>query len=308
MRLYYGFVTGVAGWIGLAYARHLEPGCASPGRIALILGILFMSWGSNQIINDFLGLAEDRLNAPNRAMVTGELHRGAALLLSMTLNALAAAVTWFLSPWALVPLLAGLALNVAYEYAKGVPFLGNAVFGLMISMCTAYGYLAAGPPAGPVFTLPRLSVLLLVALMNGLMTYYTYFKDYRGDRAAGKVTAVVLQGPEGSRSLALAGALLPTLLLVALVLAGGIDRGVIGGVFLFLSAVTLFLHVWTGVLYYRHPRGPRAYFSLVTNFRACTCGQVTLIALFNPELALYLYIAAYVLIGFLFGLHRDPRC
>jgi hypothetical protein len=32
-----------------------------------------------------------------------------------------------------------------------------------------------------------------------------------------------------------------------------------------------------------------------------------LIALFNPELALYLYIAAYVFIGFLFGLHSDHQ-
>jgi geranylgeranylglycerol-phosphate geranylgeranyltransferase len=77
--------------------------------------------------------------------------------------------------------------------------------------------------------------------------------------------------------------------------------------FLFLFAVTLFLQIWTGVLFYKYPTGPKAYFSLATNFRACVCGQVMLIALFNPELALYLYIFAYVFIGFLFGLHGDHR-
>ena len=77
--------------------------------------------------------------------------------------------------------------------------------------------------------------------------------------------------------------------------------------FIFLFVVTFFLQVWTGVLYHKYPTGPKAYFSLVTNFRACTCGQVMLIALFNPELALYLYVAAYVFIGFLFGLHGDHQ-
>jgi geranylgeranylglycerol-phosphate geranylgeranyltransferase len=142
--------------------------------------------------------------------------------------------------------------------------------------------------------------------MNGLMTYYTYFKDHEGDRAAGKVTAVVLQGIQRSRNTAILCSFLPSVALWALYLPGCIESP-INATFLFLFALTFFLQVWTGFLYYRYPTGPKAYFSLVTNFRACTCGQVMLIALFNPELALYLYIAAYVFIGFLFGLHGDHR-
>ncbi len=46
---------------------------------------------------------------------------------------------------------------------------------------------------------------------------------------------------------------------------------------------------------------------LVTNFRACVAGQVALIAIFNGTLALYLLLASYVFIGFLFDLYRDPR-
>jgi geranylgeranylglycerol-phosphate geranylgeranyltransferase len=306
MRLYYAFVTGIAGWIGVAYARFLHPDTASLPLAALTLGILFLSWGINQIINDYLGLAEDRLNAPHRPMVTGELHPGAALSLSFSLLALAALVTWRLSPWALIPLLAGVALNVAYEYAKGVPVLGNVVFGLMISMCTTYGFLATQDGYPIVVTPGRVSVLILVAIMNGLMTYYTYFKDYAGDRAAGKITAVVLQGIQRARTTAIAGSFLPSVVLWTLIYLGAFESR-IGPTFLFLFAVTLFLQIWTGVLYYKHPSGPRAYFSLVTNFRACTGGQVLLIAFFNPELALYLYVAAYVFIGFLFGLHEDHQ-
>jgi hypothetical protein len=36
-------------------------------------------------------------------------------------------------------------------------------------------------------------------------------------------------------------------------------------------------------------------------------GQVTLIAIFNGTLALYLLSASYVLIGFLFDMHKDAR-
>ena len=158
MRLYYAFVTGIAGWIGVAYARFLHPDTASLPLAAVTLGILFLSWGINQIVNDYLGLAEDRINAPHRPMVTGELQPRAALTLSFTLLALAAIVTWRIAPWALIPLLGGVALNVAYEYAKGVPVLGNVVFGLMIAMCTTYGFLATNNGYPVVFTTGRVSV------------------------------------------------------------------------------------------------------------------------------------------------------
>ncbi len=306
MRPYYAFVTGIAGWIGVAYARFIYPETTSMAVSAVALCILFLSWGINQIINDFLGLKEDRVNAPQRPMVTGELDAGRALALSGILLVLSVVVTYFLNPWALIPLLIGIALNILYEYAKGVPFLGNVVFGVMISMCTAFGFLATTKGHPIVFTSGRVSVLVLVAIMNGLMTYYTYFKDYAGDKAAGKVTAIVLQGIQKSRNLAIGGSFMPSVAFWVLFGLGAFESELNRG-FLFLFATTLFLQVWTGVLYYRYPSGPKAYFSLVTNFRACTCGQVMLIALFNPELALYLYVAAYVFIGFLFGLHGDRQ-
>lgn len=306
MRLYYAFVTGIAGWIGVAYARFLHPDTASLPLAALTLGILFLSWGINQIINDYLGLAEDRINAPHRPMVTGELNPRFALAVSFTLLGLASLITLRLSPWALIPLLAGIVLNVIYESAKGIPVLGNVVFGLMISMCTTYGFLATNDGYPIVFTTGRVSVLALVAIMNGLMTYYTYFKDYAGDKAAGKITAVVMQGIQRSRATAIATSFLPSIALWTLIALGAFESK-IGPTFVFLFVVTLFLQIWTGVLYYKHPTGPRAYFSLVTNFRACTCGQVLLIAFFNPELALYLFVATYVFVGFLFGLHEDRQ-
>jgi geranylgeranylglycerol-phosphate geranylgeranyltransferase len=309
MRLYYGFVTGIAGWIGVSFYSFCCPGASSPARQATLLAMLFLSWGVNQVINDYLGLAEDRINAPHRPMVTGELPPRPALWVSAALLLAVVGVSCALSPWSVVPVVAGVLLNVLYEYAKAWSLLGNAVFGLSIAMCTAYGFLAAGPLPSPIFTSNRLSVFGLVALLNGLMTYYTYFKDYLGDRHAGKRTFVVRHGLATARYAGVAGAFLPTLAFLALAWSGLLPWGEVlhQDVFVFCAVVTIFLQFWTAMLFWRHPVGSRTYFSLATNIRACVAGQVTLIAIFNGTLALYLLSASYIFIGFLFDLYKDAR-
>lgn len=309
MRLYFSFVTGIAGWIGVSFYDFCCPGSGDPARKALILAMLFLSYGVNQVINDYFGLKEDRINAPNRPMVTGELDPRAALAVSIVLLGLVGVVSWRLQPWALVPAAAGVLLNILYEYAKSRSLLGNAVFGLSIATCTAYGFLASGPPPDPLFTSNRLCTLALVALLNALMTYYTYFKDYRGDRAAGKRTFIVRYGLRTARWAGVAGAFLPTLtfLFFQWIRWLPMEDVLFRRDFVFCAVITVFLQLWTAVLYFRHPTGERTYFSLVTNVRACVAGQVTLIAIFNGTLALYLLAASYVFIGFLFDLHGDAR-
>ncbi len=309
MRLYYAFITGIAGWIGVSFYQYCVPGHAAPARNGLILAMLFLSWGVNQIVNDYLGLREDRINAPNRPMVTGELNPRASLIVTAALLAGVAAVSWALNPWSLVPVALGVALNVLYEYAKAWSLVGNAVFGLSIAMCTAYGFLAAGPLTSPVFTSNRLCAFVLVALLNALMTYYTYFKDYRGDARAGKRTFIVRYGLRASRYAGVAGAFLPTLAFALFHVTGWLPLSdvLFPRDFTFCAIMTVFLQLWTAMLFFFAPVGSRTYFSLVTNIRACVAGQITLIAIFNGTLALYLFSASYILIGFLFDLYKDAR-
>ena len=309
MRLYYAFITGIAGWIGVSFYNFCMPDHVDYPRSAMILVLLFLSWGINQIVNDYLGLPEDRINAPNRPMVTGELHPRSAMIVSTVLVAAVGVISWFLNPWCVVPLLAGVLLNVVNEYAKAWSLMGNVIFGLSIAMCTAYGFLAAGPLPAPVFTSNRLCVFVLVALLNGLMTYYTYFKDYHGDKAAGKRTFVVKYGLRVARHAGVVGAFLPTAVFFLFVYLQWLPLSDIlfKRDFVFCGIMTLFLQLWTAMLFFRNPVGERTYFSLVTNIRACVAGQVALIAIFNGTLALYLLSASYVFIGFLFDQYKDAK-
>ncbi|MCD4723335.1 MAG: UbiA family prenyltransferase [Bacteroidales bacterium] len=322
MRLYYSFVTGIAGWIGVAFYQYIATSEGPRGtsnmiktietptqldKKLLILFILFLAWGINQIINDFLGYKEDKINAPMRPMVSGELSRYKALILSMFLMLLILLVTWFyLEPIAVIPLVIGASLNVIYEYAKGYGIWGNISFGVMISMCGLFGFFASGPME-IYFTRSRVSALIFIAVINGLMTYYTYFKDYMGDKLTGKKTIVVKFGLEKNKIIAIIASFLPSIFFLTGYFGFGAFQIELNNIFIILGFMTIFLQVWTGVLYYRNPRGEMTYYSLVTNFRACTCGQATIIALFNPTLGLILFLMSYVFVGFLFNLHTNIK-
>ena len=322
MRLYYSFVTGIAGWIGVSYYHYVattEGPRGTSGMVKtiehpapdeqkiVILIILFLAWGINQIINDYLGRAEDRINAPDRPMVSGELNPNRALMLSISLLAGSFLITWFyLEPIAIYPLLIGVVLNVIYEFAKGKGLLANVVFGLMISMCGLFGFLASGP-MDPIFTKSRISALFFIALMNGLMTYYTYFKDFVGDKAAGKNTIIVKYGLEKNRYISIFASFLPSILFLIGYFGFEAFEIELNRTFVILGFLTVFLQIWTGWLYYKNPKGEMTYYSLVTNFRACTCGQAAIIALFNPVLGMILWLICYVFVGFLFNLHTNIK-
>ena len=309
MRLYYAFITGIAGWIGVSFYNFSVPDRFDYLRSSLIVVMLFSSWGINQIVNDYLGLAEDRINAPNRPMVTGELNPKVAMIVSTVLILGVAVLSYLLNPWAVLPLVIGVLLNVLYEYAKAWSLMGNIVFGLSIAMCTLYGYLATGPLLTPVFTSNRICAFVLVALLNSLMTYYTYFKDYVGDKAVGKRTFIVIHGLKTARYAGVIGAFLPTATFFFFTSMGWLpfEDILFQRDFIFCGVMTVFLQLWTAVLFFRTPVGERTYFNLATNIRACVAGQITLIAIFNGTLALYLFSASYVFIGFLFDQYGDAR-
>jgi geranylgeranylglycerol-phosphate geranylgeranyltransferase len=313
MRLYYAFVTGIAGWIGVACYEYTAKSAIATVEVVptfekkvLMLVMLFLSWGINQIFNDYLGLKEDRINAPHRPMVTGELDPKKALMLSGFLLLVISTFTIvFLEPYAIIPAALGIVFNILYEYAKGYGWIGNIVFGMMISTCSVFGFMASGPLEKPYVTSDRISVILMVIVLNGVMTFYTYFKDYEGDKAAHKKTLVVKYGLEKAGVLALILAFLPGIFFVLLYSSGMLSMR-LDNTFLALAILTFFLEIWTGFKYFKNQKGKNTYYSLSVNFRACSCGQAALVGLYDARLAAVLFIVTYILVEFLFGLHNDP--
>lgn len=305
MRPYYFFVTGIAGWVGVAYYESQNIAPLSLVKKALILTLLFLSWGVNQILNDFLGRKEDRINAPHRPMVSGDLPAKRSVLLSILIMIGASTITYFyLSPIAVFFIWAGALFNFFYNFSKAWGLWANIVFGLMIAISPLFGFYACHRYL-PSFTSTELPYLvLMVAILNGMLTYYTYFKDYTGDKAAGQKTLVVNLGLQVSRYLSLIFSIVPAFSFIIINRFAGFS---LNPLFIILAAGTTLLHFITGIQFFRFPEGQKTRSNLVYNFQAGVGGQAALISLFNPNLGLILFMLSIVMIALLFLCHRDSK-
>ncbi len=191
MRLYYCFVTCASVLCGIMAARSCRSMEGPFGARELgLLCIGFLAWGVNQIFSDYWDRREDAVNAPRRPMVTGELPAGKAMALSCAIMAVFAVASLAYTPWTLPALCAGGLLNMAYSMLKRVPVLDCLVYALSIACCALYGMVAE---AGGLPEWPRAAGLLSYLVpVHFLMCHNSYYKDIRGDRAAGLCTLQVL--------------------------------------------------------------------------------------------------------------------
>ncbi len=192
MRLYYGFVTATTVLVGLCLAHgtynELQLSWSLSGlpwtrRGVVLLAMGFFAWGFNQIFSDWYDRKEDAINAPHRPMVTGDLKPLPAFAVS-SLGLLAiAAAGWMMSPWTLLFLAAGGALNIAYSLVKRIPVLNCLVYACAISCCALFAI------AGVTGRCPNIHELLFVmdwiVPFHFLMCHNSYYKDIAGDRATG---------------------------------------------------------------------------------------------------------------------------
>ena len=184
MRLYYGFVTATTVLVGLCLVRFGTGGAGAwTVRDAALLAMGFLSWGFNQIFSDWCDRKEDAINAPHRPMVTGELKPLPAFAVSVAGLAAIAVVGYLMSPWTLAFLALGGALNIAYSLLKRVPVLNCLVYACAISCCALFAI------AGMAKRCPTLDEFGFVAAwimpVHFLMCHNSYYKDVKGDRAAG---------------------------------------------------------------------------------------------------------------------------
>ncbi|ADO71349.1 Prenyltransferase, UbiA family [Stigmatella aurantiaca DW4/3-1] len=200
MRPHY-FAFGVGAALAGAAAVRAPAGSS---RVAIAAFVAGMGWGVGQLVNDLLDRDTDAINAPGRPLADGRLPAGpalaAALLLGLVLLAALLAVhpaAWTLGPAAVV-------LLMGYNKAKGIPVIGNLVFGSINAIAGGLGVLGRLPrqeealPSALAALAEALPMLGLILGINAWFVLANYEKDRLGDRAAGYKTLPLLVGVRAS--------------------------------------------------------------------------------------------------------------
>ena len=192
MRLYYGFVTATTVLAGLCLAHgtynELKLSWTLNDfpwtlRDAGLLAMGFFAWGFNQIFSDWCDRKEDAINAPHRPMVTGALSPLPAFAVSAAGLAAIAVAGYLMSPWTLAFLALGGVLNIAYSFLKRVPVLNCLVYACAISCCALFSIAGVGNRCPTPGEFGFVAVWILP--VHFLMCHNSYYKDVKGDRAAG---------------------------------------------------------------------------------------------------------------------------
>jgi len=289
MRPYTFFVTGTAGTLGLLLIENQ----GGVGRNIVILALLFSSYGINQVINDLLGSKEDKYNAPLRPLVSGELNKKTAILTTISLFLIGAITTYFLNPYALIIYFLAYLMNIIYEWMKSIPLLGNVWFGLMIGLAPLYGALASSNLSlYGVLCYPNLIYLIiLVATSSSALCYYTYFKDYEGDKKASKNTLIVVLGPWQARYLNFPISILP-FFLTWFFIQFNLLSFEINYTFLFFISMAFLFSLYGGVFCFKNLDQVKK--ALELNFECTPLFLSSLIILLNPIIGIFLFFTSFV--------------
>jgi len=295
MRPYSFLITGIGGLIGML----LVESSVSLLQKSVVLLLLFTSYGINQIINDLLGTKEDGINAPIRPMVSGELDKSKALILTFFVFIIGAILTYFFNPYALIIYFMGYLANIIYEYIKGVPFVGNLWFGFMVGLTTLYGALAiTNLTLYQILKIPELmGMFLLISLSSSALCYFTYFKDYEGDKQTGIKTLIVSLSPKYTRPLNFIMSGVPFIVLLSFFYVNFWDLNP-NVYFLIMIPISFVLFQCTALIYCLDRYNPKKALELI--FQSGVLFQNSLIALIYPLLAVILSIVSFLIIRIVF--------
>ncbi|MCX6746575.1 MAG: UbiA family prenyltransferase [Candidatus Pacearchaeota archaeon] len=296
MRPYTFFITGIAGLIGMLLVKS----SVSLLQKIIVLVLLFFSYGVNQVINDLIGVKEDKINSPKRPSISGELNKRKAIILTIFIFIFGAILTYFFNPYALVIYFLGYFANFLYEYLKRIPLLGNLWFGLMISLAPIYGALAITDLslAQSINNLNLLCTAFLIALSSSAMCYFTYFKDYKGDKKENINTLVVILSHKPPFFLNSFMNLVPFLFLITIFLLE-LWTLEINIVFLILVFIAFILTQYTSYLFSKSTVNYKK--SLELNFESTVLFQISILALINPLLSTILFVSSFLIIKIIFN-------
>ena len=155
-----GYVAGTGHWLNI-------------GLAALVA---FLVTGAGNAWNDYLDIEIDKINQPHRALPSGIVSPRAAVLLSLSLTAVALAISAFINlPSFLIVLVFSLILYLYSWKLKSTVLMGNLTVAVTSAMTVIFG----GAAAGNVRPTLWLAVIITTAILG--REILKTIADYEGD-------------------------------------------------------------------------------------------------------------------------------
>ncbi len=140
-------INGVMGIVATIISGFIGVGFSLPSHayavIAASAAVFFVTAGGN-VINDYVDVETDRINHPDRPLVTGAISRGAARTAFLAFFIVAIVISAVLiSITALVVVLLAEAFLGLYEFrTKKMGFPGNAMISILVGLIFVFGGIA----------------------------------------------------------------------------------------------------------------------------------------------------------------------
>ncbi|MFQ6088894.1 MAG: geranylgeranylglycerol-phosphate geranylgeranyltransferase [Candidatus Methanofastidiosia archaeon] len=150
--------------------------------------------GAATSINDYYDVDIDRINRPHRPLVSGEVRRSEALLLTFTMVVLGLALSYMINIFCFAVAVMSAILLFLYSFKfKRVILLGNLTVAYLMSMAILFGGIAVENVG---ILIPLGIAAFLVGLSREIMKD---IEDVRGDLERGIRTLPIVYGERGSR-------------------------------------------------------------------------------------------------------------
>lgn len=159
-------VNGVMGIVATIISGFIGVGLSLPSHsfeiMAASAAVFFVTAGGN-IINDYVDVETDRVNHPDRPLVTGAISKNSAKVAFIGFFMAAVAVTAiFISPLAVAVVLLAEAFLGLYEFkTKKMGFVGNVMISILVGLIFVFGGIA-------VDVINRMIILFVMASLANL--------------------------------------------------------------------------------------------------------------------------------------------
>ena len=226
-----------------AYMTWVEPTYLKPILAALVT---MFTCAAGNAMNDLLDIRADRMNHPERVLVTGALSKQFAKLLAVGSATVALVLAVFVNLDMLVATVAAMALLAAYNLGlKNLPVAGNVVVAILGGMTFLVGGMAVDPVL--VWVLPGPLIPAVFAVFFHLVREIVKdAHDMEGDRVVGASSVPLTFGVATSMTVALVLFAVLTLLTIIPVAEGwfGAYYKIIAVYLVDLPLLAILIFVW----------------------------------------------------------------